>query len=347
VSLGEPREDGRSPSQGSSLFRSTQGTLADVRRCPGSKPCASRRLSSLFRFPGVTAVHEQRLSATAWLGNANLQAGKFKDAETAFDGCELLLKEHSELVDSAGAADLHWLKGRSRMLRTNYTAAYDLLKPGHEIAKKLGDRKREANLLMTIAANFGYAGSPEEAISSYKRAAALFKAMDQTKSRFFASINLANTLCRSGRPKDAKLVLGETQEPALLTQPIDLYWVKWVEGNVETGLKHYQVAEARYLEAREGFAEVNDLISCACIDLDYAILLAQLDAAKAMEAAAGVCLVLERYRLLPQTLECLALLRRELDKDHAKEIVLRELCAALKRDPLLELKIEKESSSNA
>jgi len=51
--------------------------------------------------------------------------------------------------------------------------------------------------------------------------------------------------------------------------------------------------------------------------------------------------VLESYRLLPQTLECLGLLRQALDEVEAQEVLLKKALSALKRDPLLALRIKK------
>jgi tetratricopeptide (TPR) repeat protein len=291
------------------------------------------------------AVHAKRVSALAWLGNANALKLKCKDADDAFRRCDRILTAHPELSGSASAATVSALKGRLRMYESRHDEAADLLKQGLLIAEACFDHRLEAMILTTMGSNYRYAGRPEEAIAAYDRAITLLSESEQPELYFFARMNRVTGLCKCGRHSEAKEALSRVSDIPLC--PGDDYLARWIKGFVEAGLGNQEAAEAGYLEAREGFNSLGDSISSACVDLDYAILLVQRGNFKGLELASRLLPTLEACRLLPQTMECLTLLRETLQQAGAEEAILNRLLTCLWHDPLLGLRMKKEPSSYA
>lgn len=297
----------------------------------------------------VERIHELRALGWAWIGNANRLALDFPRAEESFEAAVAELALVKDWENSGAAGDVYALKGSLRTFQRRFKEALELLDSSVLIFKRIGNRWRQTEELMSRAAAASYAGWSEMAISDLTMALGIVNELKAEDLKLKVVISLGMALVNSGNFEGGKAIVKDVDRRLCQSvNPMLLHQLQWIEGIAGHGLGNHDLAEEEYIASRTGFEDQGQAFYTAFVDLDLAILYTEMHrpAAAARNSAAALRFF-EALMLGRETMVSLGLLKDAIYRKDVTEAVLRELRSSLRADPLVALLKKAEPGPNS
>ncbi|HYO16832.1 MAG TPA: tetratricopeptide repeat protein [Thermoanaerobaculia bacterium] len=212
------------------------------------------------------------LIAQAWgaLGNAFRAADNLVEAERAFNEAFSVFERQGS-GDSAVKARLYTLLASLHGTRRIFTLAFAALDVAYTLYNEIGDRHSAGHTLLKKAIYTHYSGQSEEAIKINRKALALIDLNREPDLLIIALHNELSFLVACGHFGEARRTLFKYRPHLPNMGKIHTLKLRWLEGQIDYGLRNLQSAEAAFLEARQGFEEEDLGIAAAMASLDLGL----------------------------------------------------------------------------
>lgn len=212
------------------------------------------------------------LLAQAWgaLGNAFRAADNLVEAERAFNEAFAVFERQGS-GDPAVKARLYTLLASLHGTRRNFTLAFAALDVAYTLYQELGDRHSAGHTLLKKAIYTHYSGRSEEAITINRRALTLVDLDREPDLLIIALHNELWFLVACGHFGDARKTLFNYRPHLPNMGKIHTLKLRWLEGQIDYGLRNLESAEVAFLEARRGFEEEDLGIAAAMASLDLGL----------------------------------------------------------------------------
>jgi tetratricopeptide (TPR) repeat protein len=284
----------------------------------------------------LIADHQAR--AWAELGNAHRMNDELAEAEAAFDIAEERLRQGTgNLLLLAQVADLHasLLNDQSQP-----SDACELLSGAYELYRKVGDDHLAGRALVSKGIYTNYEGNPREALRILRQSLKLLDPERDPRLAISTTQSMLEVMVQCGELREAaEMLMKSGLRHALAGEPLSLAKLRWVEGQIFTGLKKPARAEAALSEARAGFLEHNQGYDAALVGLDLAaVLLERGKNAEVKELAADMLATFQRLGIQREAVRALDYLNRACHKQRATPRIVRHVSRFLKqleREPQL------------
>jgi tetratricopeptide (TPR) repeat protein len=287
------------------------------------------------RLGAGTASDESTLDlqARAWaeLGNAHRVADDFPSAES--DMARAMAKAERGSGDPRLLARLMDLTASLYKDQRRFEEARRLLDLVYAICEREGDVEGEARALVSMGVSAGYAFEIEEAIHLLTRGIALLDGLRNPRLVSVAVHNLIWCLVEDGRPAQAhQLFLQSKALFARHAEPLEMVKSNWMEGRIAAALGDDACAEARFLEARARFDEVQLSYEVALVSLDLAALWLKAGrTAEIRELIDQTITIFQTRQIRREATGMLLVLREALWQERATEALLRTVASDLLR----------------
>lgn len=225
-------------------------------------------------------------------------------------------------------------------LRASYMAdrrylsdACELLEAAQLIYEKVGDDHLAGRSLVKQGLYTNYGGDPPRALGLLRHGLAKLDRDRDPQLYATASENLVFTMAQCGRYREAATFLMESGlREALADQPLSLFKLRWVEGQIFAGLGKPRRAEVAFKEARAGFLAHGQAYNAALVGLDEAeIWLGQGKHPKVRALAEEMIETFQRLGIAREGVRAAEYLRAACDRDRVDTRLLRHVSRFLQR----------------
>ncbi len=275
-----------------------------------------------------------QLQSRAWAQSANAHRiqGNLEEAERAFETAEELLAE-ARGVGIFDEARLYDLKASLRRDQRRWPEALELHDRVIGIYQGLGQRHLLGRAYAQKATVISEVGDFSSAISLLRRALELLDPKEEPRMFLAARHNLIWALCESERFREAFALLFHTRPFYLQAgDRMNLLRMRWLEGQVSSGLGRSEQAEAAFREVRQAFGELSLDFDGALVSLDLAVLLARQGRATEVQRIAEEVLAIFQSRSIHrEAIAAIALLKQAADQEKAEVALVRQVSAFLRR----------------
>jgi tetratricopeptide (TPR) repeat protein len=218
---------------------------------------------------GKAQVEDTLCRAALELGNAYRVADRLAEAE------EVLAEAERHFRKGTGDRRLEArllnvrasLYGDQRRFELCFAAVDAVI----ALYRKLGERHLTGRALITKAVHTGYTDAPERAIELLQEGMALIDPARDPQLAVAAAHNIAWLMVDCRRYAEARRVLWESQRhTGPRTGQVERLKARWLEGRVNAGLGHLDLAERDLRAAQEGLAAAGLPYTAAIAALDLA-----------------------------------------------------------------------------
>jgi len=297
---------------------------------------AAENLDAQDYDPQVIADHQAR--AWAELGNAHRVHDELCQAIAAMATAEERLRRGTgNLFLLARVADL-----RASLLNTQRQIpdACELLDGVSQLYRKLGDGHLAGRALVSQGIYTDYDGDPAWALRLLREGLSLLDRERDPQLVTSTTENLLELMVRCGEFREAARALMESGLRQILAgQPLNLFKLRWVEGQILLGLGKLHRAETAFREARAGFLEHNQGYNAALAGLDLAaVWLEQGKTSQAKELAEDMLATFRKLGIQREALRAMDCLKRACEQESATPDLARQVgrfLRQLEREPQL------------
>ena len=274
----------------------------------------------------------------AWgeLGNALRVADELDEADRAFGtSFEFLLKGTGDPDLKGRLYDLH---ASFLGTRRQFPLAFAALDVAHRIYCELGDDHLAGRSLLIKAIYTFYNGSAEEAFKINRDG---LRRIDETRDPdllFQGVYNELTFLVASGKFREARRALFENQARLgrhLIIGEVNGIKLRWLQGQISTGLLEWGSAEEAFLEAKGGFERVGLGFAAALVSLELGVVWMYQkryrDAEDLVAEAADVFLALGIHR---EAIGSVMILRDSFEKRQGSIVLLESVIEFLRRSQI-------------
>ena len=220
---------------------------------------------------GQALAHDIEARALAYRGNIRRIRGDHSSAERDFEhSAALLLAGTGDPMLRAEAASL---VASLRLAQRRLDEALALADKAYSVSVQILEDRRAARALLQRATILEHQDQLSEAMDSLAKATELIDPSEDPHLALLAAHNLAALKTQLGHLLEAQ---------ALLARHRKLYEThgnprmrlrrRWVEGRISRGTGQASLAEKQFLEARQGFAELELPYPMALVTLDLALI---------------------------------------------------------------------------
>lgn len=290
---------------------------------------------------GASVVADLRARAWAHLGNAQRIRADYRNAEESLQMSEVLLEKGTgdplELATLLSFSfSLRWHQGRhDEALRFSDRII--------AIYERAGDRHWVGATMAEKAAVLDELGRPNEAIGLFRRALELMDPSVDPRRILAARHNLIYSLQDAGHLQEALELLEETKPLYVqLGDRLNLLRLRRLEGEIAIKTGHTALAEAAFLDSRNGFISAGMALDAALTALELAgLYLSQRRTVETRELATQLMPIFQAADLHQEALAALVVFQRAAQAEVASVELVREILVYLeqaKEDPDLKFR---------
>lgn len=202
---------------------------------------------------GSSLVEDCRALAWAYLGNTYRITSDLWRAEQAVRQAWLHHVRAGE--DALTETELLSITISLRSAQESYDEALKLSDRAIAIYREAHDRHMEGSMLIKKANSLVYQGRGKEAVPIIRAGLERIDPDQDPRLLLAGQHNLINAFCRAGEPQKAYEMLQRGRTQLRDASPMDVPRLKWLEGQILTGLGKFHSAERSLCEAREFFLD--------------------------------------------------------------------------------------------
>jgi tetratricopeptide (TPR) repeat protein len=297
---------------------------------------------------GPGSVEAAQARAWAYLGNTLRVLFDFQGAEEAFAVAESHFDK--SWLDPLDEALLLELKALLRRGERRFDEALTLLSQSIALYREVNEPHCAGRALIAKALALQYAGEIDAACAALREALFLIDPAEEPRLLLVAHGNLANCLLDAGRFAEAEALIADLrplwEEVGAKT---DLLRLRWLEGQVATGLGRLAEAEAALVEVRAAFLADENAYDVALASLDLAAVYARQGRAAETRGLAAEMLPIFRSREIHrEALAALACFQRAAEMEQVTLSMIDEVSSYLERaraNPGLRFRAEGENET--
>ncbi len=222
------------------------------------------------------------------------------------------------------------------MMRRQYVEATEDLDRSCALYRQTDQARGEARALIYRAAIHTYAGKISKAVADFREAAGLINEDEDVEMAFAIRGNLAAAFVRAGNAESAVKELDRARQLKHdFNDRLGTIKLDWIAGDL--GELHGDLEKAKrfYQSVRVGFSDAGESRYLGMVSVDLMTIHSQLGEWKNVGELAVVTLpLLTSMELHSETVAAVGLLAKAVEAEGFSRRLLKDLRAALRRDPL-------------
>jgi tetratricopeptide (TPR) repeat protein len=257
-----------------------EALIVAARRLGNQDPQTMLRLARLARFAvehlsarkfGGEVVADLRALAWAELGNAHRICSEMESAGRAMNRAIFWCRRgsRSDLLLARVACLLASFLGYQR----RFPDGCDLLRLVCRLHARAGRHHLLGRALLSQANLISWDGNPRKALQMMRRGFDLLEPDRDRKLELHTLWNMVTTHVDLGHYRKARRLLWQSR--ASFAEVIEPHRLRWLEGQIHSGLSDDDRAEVAFRQARQAFAERGQIYPAAIVGLDLAALWAR------------------------------------------------------------------------